>query len=201
MQHPFSSCAQILHKGAFFDEKLIPERIQSFSQSLYNPDYGAYIHFYEEEKKCRAYKKGIGDCLNHLALFSGCVSMDYSIEWCAPASAQKQANYLNRDSFKKLCKRGISCIRNVRFGDMSSYSFCFRGIPQGGILFVGCHGTQRRADYKAVFIAGVCTLIEKKRPMILLVYGKVPQKLQDLCIEYDITLVRYPSQSEVAHKQ
>ncbi len=199
MQYLYSSCAQILHKNANFKENNFPARIQSFSQSLYNPDYGAFIHFFEEEKDCSAYKNSLDHNIDHLRQFKGVFSLDNSIEWCAPLKDQKKANGLNIESLKYFQQQGIACIRNVRFGDKRSYPFCFSEITEGATLIIGSHGTQRRKDYKIVLIAGACSLVESKKPDLLLVYGKVPQMLIDTCISTETSLIRYPSQCEIAH--
>lgn len=201
MQYPHSSCAQILHKTANFDKNAFPERIQSFSQSLYNPDYGAFIHFFEEKKNCSAYKNGLNQHKDHLQHFKGVFSLDNSIEWCAPLKDQQKANDLNLDSIEFLKNCGIPCIRNVRFGDANSYPFCFSNIPEKATIVIGSHGTQRRADYKIVFIAGACTLVKTKKPNLLMVYGKVPEILADTCILSGTSLIRYPSQCEIAHSR
>lgn len=199
LQYPYSSCAQILHKNANFAENAIPVRIQSFSQSLYNPDYGAFIHFFEEEKNCSAYKNSLDQYADHLRKFKGVFSLDNSIEWGAPLKDQIKANSLNIDSQKYFQQQGIACIRNVRFGDAKSYPFCFSEITEGATLIIGSHGTQRRKDYKIVLIAGACSLVESKKPDLLLVYGKVPEMLVNTCILSGTSLVRYPSQCEIAH--
>ena len=73
-------------------------------------------------------------------------------------------------------------------------------IPQNSVLFVGAHGTQNRADYKAVFFAGICATVERLHPKILLIYGSVDKRILSLCIKNDITLVQYLSQCSLAHK-
>lgn len=200
-QYPHSSCAQILFKNANFQENAFPVRIQSFSQSLYNPDYGAFIHFFEEEEKCPAYKKGLDEYKSHIQKFKGTFSLDNSIEWSASLNDQRKANDLNMASQNFFREHRIPYIRNIRFGDANSYPFCFADIPKKATVIIGSHGTQRRTDYKIVFIAGACTLVKSKRPDLLLVYGKVPKILIDTCESIGTSLIRYPSQCEIAHVQ
>lgn len=188
-----------MYKNANFEENRFPERVQSFSQSFYNPDYGAYIHFFEAEKDCPAYKKDLSTFKEHLQKFKGVISLDNSIEWCAPLSEQQKANDLNLESQKFFQDCSITFIRNIRFGDANSYPFCFANIQENATIIIGSHGTQKRADYKAVFNAGACTFVKIKRPKLLMVYGTVPQMLMDVCINEGTSLIRYPSQCEIAH--
>jgi len=201
MNEKYSSPYEILYRGANFDEKEIPQRVQSFSMSLIHPDYGAWLHFYEEEKKCKAYTEGLSPFIGHIKNFPGSITLDRSIGWCDPLDVQKDADNLNKYSRELFEVNGISYIINVRFGDKNSYPFCFRNVPQNSILFIGNHGTQRYADYKAVQFAGTDELIKRKRPQILLVYGCVDKRILEKCKNMGLSLVRYPSQCELAHSK
>ena len=199
MNEKYSSPYNILYRGCCFDEKEIPERIQSFSMSLVHPDYNAWLHFYENDEKCKAYTEGLRPFVEHIKKFKGVVTLDRSIGWCDPLEIQQDADNLNKFSRTQFANNGIPYIINVRFGDEKSYPFCFRDVPQNSILFVGNHGTQRYADYKAVQFAGKCKIIERLHPRILLVYGSIDERILEECIKRRITLVRYPSQCELAH--
>lgn len=199
MRHPIVSCAQILHEGQNFDISKIPKKLQSFSESLHYPVYDALLHFYEEDEYCKIYHKGLSPYINHIKKFAGAVSLDRSVGWCDDIEDQKNMNQVNKHSRKMFAKNGVPYITNVRFGDKKSYPFCFEDIPQNSVLFVGAHGTQNRADYKAVFFAGICAMVEQQHPKILLIYGSVDKRILSLCIKNDITLVQYPSQCSLAH--
>ena len=199
MRHPIVSCAQILHEGQNFDISEIPEKLQSFSESLHYPVHDAWLHFYEEDEYCKIYHEGLSPYINHIKKFAGAVSLDRSVGWSDNIEDQKNMNQVNKHSRKVLAKNGIPYITNVRFGDKKSYPFCFEDIPQNSVLFVGAHGTQKRADYKVVFFAGICALVERLSPRVLLIYGSVNEWILNLCIKNNITLVQYPSQSSLAH--
>ena len=199
MNEEHSSPYEILYQGPNFDENVIPERIQSFSMSLTYPDYGAWVHFFEEEKKCKAYTEGLSPYIEHIKKFAGAISLDRSIGWCDPLDVQQDADNLNKYSQDLFKANGIPHIINVRFGDKKSFAFCFRDVPKKSIIFIGNHGTQRYADYKAVQFAGTDELIKRKQPRILLVYGSVDKQIVENCIKLQISLARYPSRCELAH--
>lgn len=199
MQHPIVSCAQILHEGQNFDISEIPEKLQSFSESLHYPVHDAWLHFYEEDEYCKIYHEGLSPYINHIKKFAGAVSLDRSVGWSDNIEDQKNMNQVNKHSRKVLAKNGIPYITNVRFGDKKSYPFCFQDIPQNSTLFVGEHGTQTFADYKATFYAGIEALIKILKPRALLIYGCVEERILNLCKKNDITLVQYPSQCSLAH--
>ncbi|SHH24153.1 protein of unknown function [Fibrobacter sp. UWCM] len=200
MRHPIVSCAQILYKGHGFNNDDIPEKLQSFSESLHYPVHDAWVHFYEEDEHCKTYTEGLALYLEHIKKFAGAISLDRSVGWSDNIEDQKNMNRVNKHSRKVFAENGIPYITNVRFGDKKSYSFCFEDIPQNSVLFVGAHGTQNRADYKAVFFAGICATVERLHPKILLIYGSVDKRILSLCIKNDITLVQYLSQCSLAHK-
>ena len=135
MRHPIVSCAQILHKGLNFDVSEIPEKLQSFSESLHYPVYDAWIHFYEEDEDCKIYTEGLSPHIDHIKKFAGAVSLDRSVGWCDDIEDQKNLNQVNKHSRKVFAANGIPYIANVRFGDEKSYPFCFDDIPQKSVLF------------------------------------------------------------------
>ena len=200
MNEQYSSPYEVLYGANDFDESQIPTRVQSFSMSLAYPDYGAWLHYYEKEELCKAYTEGLSPYIEHIKKFMGSLTLDRSIGWCDYIDVQKDADNLNKHSRETLKKNGIPYIINVRFGDEMSYPFCFHDIPQNSILFIGNHGTQRYADYKAVQYAGTCELIKRKIPQILLIYGSVDKSILKKCSKQNISLIRYPSQCELAHK-
>ena len=199
MNEQYSSRYEILYKGKDFNESEIPAKVQSFSMSLVYPDYDAWLHYYEKEELCKAYTEGLSPYIEHIKKFPGSLTLDRSIGRCDSIDIQKYANNLNKHCQEIFQKNGIPYIINVRFGDKKSYPFCFHDISQNSILFIGNHGTQRFADYKAVQFAGTCELIKRKHPRILLVYGSVDKRILKECTEQRISLLRYPSQCELAH--
>lgn len=201
MNEKYSSPYEILYRVPHFEEREIPKRIQSFSMSLIYPDRGAWIHFFEKDNLCKAYTEGLTPYIEHFKNFLGCLSLDRSIGWCDPLDVQRDADNLNKYSRELFESNGIPYKINVRFGDKKSYPFCFRDVPKNTILFIGNHGTQRYADYRAVQFAGADELIKRKQPRILLVYGSVDKRILERCKEMGVSLVRYPSQCELAHAQ
>jgi hypothetical protein len=169
--------------------------------SLIYPDYGAWVHFYEDDNRSKVYTEGLYPYIEHIKKFAGAITLDRSIGWCDPLDVQKDADNLNKYSRKLFKANGIPYKINVRFGDENSYPFCFCDIPQKSILFIGNHGTQRYADYKAVQFAGTDELIKRLRPKILLVYGSIDKLIVEKCKNLGISLVRYPSQCELAHSK
>ena len=191
----------VLAKFADFDMGEIPRKMQSFSEALYAPDYGSYLHFYENERSCKAYKGGFERYIDFIARFEGAVSQDWSVDLSAPIETQIEAIRRNEHSGRILEKFGIPHVPNLRFGDRRTYSRCFDGMPRGGTVIVGTHGTTKREDLKLVILAGVARAIRELHPKTLLFYGKVSLDLLDLCKQNGVNVVRYPSQCEIAHKR
>lgn len=201
MNEEFSSPFEILHWEKGFDIRKIPERLQSFSASLNHPDYGAHVHFFEDESRCPVYRNGLTPHLHHIRKFRGAVTLDRSLGWCDDLDVQRDADKLNRHSRPLFSENGIPYIVNIRFGDAKSYSFCFDEIPGGSALFVGTHGAMKRADFQIVQTAGVVELLHRLNPEVLLLYGHANERILQECRERGTTLVRYPSQCETAHSK
>lgn len=179
--------------------QILPRKLQPFSKSLSNPDFDAWVHFYEEDYKFSKFKKNPEAYLSHLSKFPGVITPDASIGWCDSLKTQRKNAEFNTGCANLFEKHGLNCIRNVRYGDAKSYDFCFKNVPNNSILAIGTHGALRRADYRLVLQAGLDELCTIKSPHTLLIYGYTPKDIFQKHIDSGIKVIRYPSEFELSH--
>lgn len=67
--------------------------------------------------------------------------------------------------------QGIRVIPSASWGNVESFSWCFDGLPVGGIIAIGHAIEGKEKAYRKLFRLGVDELIAKKHLDALLVYG------------------------------
>ena len=120
-----------------------------------------------------------------------------------PHCIQATSTYMNRAiGYYEQC-RGISVIPNVRWGDSTTYDFCFLGIPKQSVVAISAHGAIARDKsnqnlLRRIFKDGLRKMLEVLEPTDVLVYGRMPP---DIFEEFDglTRFHRYPSEFETTH--
>ena len=95
---------------------------------------------------------------------------------------------------------GIPVIPNVRWGDESTFDFCFLGIPKHSIVSVSTHGFIDTHELKAFFRNGLNRMIAELEPTDVLVHGYMQEEVfggYENCTQFH----RYPSEIETAHSR
>ena len=96
-----------------------------------------------------------------------------------------------------LKRNGIKVINNVRWGDKSTYDYCFSGIPKHDIICIGTIVVLKKRNI-GNYINGLDEMMKRLEPKILLVYGNVPDKFFKEYKNTDVIIKHYPSQTNLA---
>lgn len=137
----------------------------------------AYVHFYMHDRR---FSKIITDTDKYIPLlqqFDGVITPDPTILDGQAPCLQQTNTYFNRAVGFYLQRHGIPVIPNVRWGDKATYSFCFLGVPEGGIVSVGTHGCMKSNRDQESFYNGLAEMIRRLAPTDVLVHGKMPKKV------------------------
>ncbi len=140
-----------------------------------------YIHFYQFDKCFSRIITATRRCINLLKLYAGVVTPDCSILINQSKCLQEANTYFNRAIGFYLQKQGIPIIPNVRWGDRSTYDFCFLGIPKNSIVSIGTHGCIRKKELREIFKNGLYQMLKVLEPVDVVVYGS---KAQDIFGSY-----------------
>lgn len=111
---------------------------------------------------------------------------------------------MNRAVAYHLQKEGIPVIPNIRWGDETTYSFVFLGIPKNTIVAISTHGCIKKDSknnnyLRKCFKKGLKEMLKQLEPKMVIVYGYMPN---DIFEEFkkDTKFVRYPSEFEQTRK-
>lgn len=176
----------------------IPKALISFGKARSCKNKRQYVHFYSHDREFSRILTSTSHYLELMKQFDGVISPDCSILVGQSPCLQQTNTYMNRAVGFHFQKNGIPVIPNIRWGDRSTYGFCFLGVPQNSIVSIGSHGCLRDKELRRHFKTGLAAMLEVLYPTDVLVYGRMPE---DIFGEYmdQVRFHHYPSELERAH--
>ncbi len=152
----------------------IPLDLIPFNKIRTSTNKRGYIHFYLHDKIFQNFIADVQSYLNLLSEYDGVITPDCSIAIGQLKYLQMTNTYFNRAVGCYLQKNGIPTIPTVRWGDESTYEFCFNGLPKNSILAISTHGCIKSNWQKEIFKNGLIKMIELLTPTNVIVYGYMP---------------------------
>ena len=176
----------------------VPKRLISFQKCLSTRHKDAYVHFYSFDQTFRRLLVNAPKYVEVLRSFEGVITPDPSITIGQSKCLQETNVYFNRAVGLYLQMHGVPVIPNVRWGDETTFSFCFLGVPKHSIVSVGTHGCMKDRELRRAFKIGLEVMLERLEPTDVIVYGAMPD---DVFGPYkDMTRFhRFPSEFELSH--
>ncbi|HBE98615.1 MAG TPA: hypothetical protein DDW18_00985 [Firmicutes bacterium] len=94
---------------------------------------------------------------------------------------QTQVNFSKAVGFY-LQKNGVFAIPCVRWGDSSTYDYCFLGVPKHYIVAISTHGCimpckKEKNALRNASIEGLPIMLERLKPKYVIVYGRMPEEI------------------------
>lgn len=179
----------------------LPTKVITFSKALKSKDYDAWVVFYEDDEQFERLWNNPKRYLNLLKKFKGVVSPDYSLNGDMPICEQMHNVYRSRILAHWFQRNGIEIIINVRWGIKETFSFCFDGLYENDVFFVGSHGSIKNKENRIAFSKGLDELVERLHPRKLLVYGFIPDDVFSLPAFLGVEIIRYESEFSITHKK
>ena len=186
-------------------KKTIPTSLIPFNKARSNKKRRGYLHFYIHDSKFGDFLTNTKKYDELISQYDGIITPDPTITIGMPHCIQAASTYMNRAiGYYEQC-RGISVIPNVRWGDSSTYDFCFLGIPRHSVVAISTHGAiaKDRSSHnllRKIFKDGLMEMLEVLEPTDVLVYGYMPSDIFD---EFNglTRFHRYPSEFEMTHQK
>lgn len=177
----------------------IPRDMLPFGKAKTCKNKRQYVHFFQHDKCFSSALTATTRHLDTLKQYDGVITPDCSILIGQSPCLQQTNTYMNRAVGFYLQKQGIPVIPNIRWGDESTYDFCFLGVPKNGIVCISTHGCLKTKKLREIFKAGIPVMLEQLTPHTVIVHGFMPE---DVFGEYShlATFLRYPSEFERTHK-
>ncbi len=183
----------------------IPNRLVPFDKAKHDTLKTGYIHFYIHDYKYAEILTNTKKYVSLLSQFDGVITPDPTIVIGKSRCLHTVSTYMNRAVGYYLQKEGIPIIPNIRWGDPSTYEFCFLGIPKKSIVAISTHGAiaKNKLDHnllRTYFKMGLKEMLKRLEPSDVIVHGYMPKDIFD---EFkDMTIFhRYSSEFEQTHKR
>ena len=179
---------------------IIPNKLITFSKCLKSNDFDCWVVFYENDEMFERLWKSPNKYLPILKKFNGVVGVDFSLYGDYPIAIQVFNVYRSRLITHWLKRQGIKVIPNVRWSTECTYEFCFDGLKNNDIVFIGSHGCSKcKGDIKILEL-GLRKMIETINPRIICVYGKASAPIFEEIKAKGIEIKQYESEFSLTHE-
>ncbi|MBQ7266718.1 MAG: DUF4417 domain-containing protein [Firmicutes bacterium] len=137
----------------------------------------SWFHFYIYDYLFERIWRNPNRYLPILQRFNGGISTDFSMYIDMPKSQQIWNCWRNRVMAYWMQSNGLNVIPNACWGDMESLDWAFDGLPEHSILSITTQGCLKKTDEcKFTLVNGLHSLVRKKKPTKIIVYGKFPEE-------------------------
>lgn len=147
-----------------------------------NDDYEKIVHFFLDDYKFESIYNNPEKKIETLKKYTAVLTPDFSMFVEMPVALQLYSTFKNRWVGAYLQEQGIRVIPTVRWGDLTSFNFCFDGIEKGSIVAVSTIGVKKE---KSHFMFGYNEMLSRIKPSRIICYGKPFDEMKGGIIEVD----------------
>ena len=145
-------------------------------------DYKSIVHFFLDDYRFESIYNNPEKNLETLKQYKAVLTPDFSMFVEMPIALQLFSTFKNRWVGAYLQEQGISVIPTVRWGDLTSFNFCFDGIEKGSIVAVSTIGIKKE---KSHFMLGYNEMLSRIKPSRIICYGKPFDEMKGDIIDVD----------------
>lgn len=158
---------------------------------------GGALHFFIDDYRFETVWSSPERLLERALAVGASLTPDFSVYRDIPRASQIWNTYRSRWAGAFWQYHGVEVIPTVGWGAPDTFDFCFDGIPQRSIVAVSDVGMKNSEVDKALFRIGMCELVNRTNPFLILSYGKLR-----FCDSLDLPEVReYPTFWDRRRKQ
>lgn len=145
-------------------------------------DYKSTVHFFLDDYRFESIYNNPENKIETLKKYNAVLSPDFSMFVEMPIALQLFSTFKNRWVGAYLQEQGITVIPTVRWGDLTSFNFCFDGIEKGCAVAVSTIGVKKE---KSHFMLGYNEMLNRIKPSKIICYGKPFDEMKGDIIEVD----------------
>ena len=145
-------------------------------------DFNKIVHFFLDDYRFESIYNNPEKKIETLKQFKAVLTPDFSMFVEMPIALQLFSTFKNRWVGAYLQQQGISVIPTVRWGDLTSFNFCFDGIEKGSVVAVSTIGVKKE---KSHFMLGYNEMLSRIKPSKIICYGKPFDEMKGDVIEVD----------------
>lgn len=184
----------------------VPLRLIPFDKARSEKDKQGYLHFYIHDKRYGEIMTNTRKYDDLISQYDGIITPDPTIVIGKSHCLHAVSTYMNRAIGYYEQRRGIPVISNIRWGDSSTWDFCFLGVPKHSIVAISTHGAIARDKetnnlLRRCFKDGLLEMLMRLELTDVIVYGRMPDDIFTPEILRMSQFHRFPSEIETAHKK
>lgn len=145
-------------------------------------DYDSIVHFFLDDYRFESIYNNPEKKIEQLKKFKAVLTPDFSMFVEMPLALQLFSTFKNRWVGAYLQEQGISVIPTIRWGDLTSFNYCFDGIEKDSIVAVSTIGVKKE---KSHFMLGYNEMLRRIKPSKIICYGKPFDEMKGDIIEID----------------
>ena len=131
------------------------------------------LHFFLDDYQFERVWNNPDAYLGILSRFKAVISPDFSLYFDFPKALQVYNNYRRQWCGAYWQDNGITVIPTVRWGDESTYEWCFDGMPRESLVCISTVVGIKEKDVRDKWLKGYHKALEVLNPSQILFYGKV----------------------------
>ena len=185
-----------LVEGAIFDgdadipcmlrlnDLIIPKSLSPYSARKRISNKNVFLHCFIHDFQFSNLITNTKKHVEELTEFDGIICPDTTITIGGSKTINQAQVYFSRAVGFYLQKHGVNAIPCVRWGDPSTYDYCFLGVPKHYMVAISTHGCimpckENNNELRNSFINGLPIMLERLKPEYVIVYGRMPDEIFD----------------------
>ncbi len=187
-----------------FNNTPVPDALVSFAKCKKEKNKRKYVHFYIHDYRFADVLSATKKYVELLRSFDGVIAPDPTISIGQSKCLQATNVYFSRAVGFYLQRNGVPVIPNIRWGEESTYSFAFLGVPKHSIVAISTHGCVHKEKatgniVREAFKKGLPVMLKRLEPRIVIVHGKAPEDIFGPYLT-QTQFVRFPSETELVYE-
>lgn len=188
-----------------FKNIVLPKGLIAYNERKRAKSKRLFLHCFIHDYLFSSLIKDTKNKLPEIANFDGLICPDPTITIGGSRTINQAQVYFSRAVGFYAQKHGVFAIPCVRWGDPSTYDYCFLGVPKNYIVAISTHGCimpckENSNELRNAFINGLAVMLERLEPKYVVVYGRMPDEI--FGPHKDKTkFINFPSEIEVFHRK
>lgn len=180
-----------------FNNIVIPKKLVPFTARKRISNDSVFLHCFIHDFQFSSLITQTNKHLKEISCFNGIICPDPTITIGGSKTINQAQVYFSRAVGFYLQKNGIFAVPCVRWGDSSTYDYCFLGVPTNYIVAISTHGCimpckENNNELRNAFINGLPVMLQTLKPKYVIVYGRMPSEIFDKYKE-TTTFINFPS--------
>ena len=197
----------VIPKATFSDEDFTDLRLIGFDRTRPDDDrhVGRMVHFFLYDYKFERVWQQPEQVIDRLQSYRAILSPDFSMYLEMNPVIQLYNVFRNRWCGAYFAEKGLRVIPTVSWGDESTFSFCFAGIPKGSTVAVSTYMVSEHghhADQKDFFMKGYRELLRRIEPERIICYNEPFPEMEGniVYVNYELSSWKYQNEAYTPSK-